>query len=422
MDAETDGSEGGSGADDEDVWLTRAVAQALQRDFGALYDYLVNRDVIWDGSEFRSGRKWVMVSESGNKSFSAEDPSVPMTDMLIEFDNKLRFPHIPHPFPLIPESIPPTSAPSQPSPKESSMFKSRKQSSTPGPSRVGNMERRVHLAYTESTNIYILGSDLTQSDLIDAFVRFEKSDKVGEVDPAVARRGRWVIIYGILQTLASVSVDAPNVRYRDNVPYHLSPSLKGAKVPPWRNQGGDGKKEEACHELSHCWVVARGWGEVKSSDESSEDAERSVGMGGTGEKNGKGSAKGLRSARSSVVGYHTPATRSVKSAGGVSVSRGSEDSGSFVRRVRSRENVRAPGSAHGSVRGGGFDRLEEIDFAARKRDFSSAAGGASASGSGGGKIPMSGGVTGSGGFMMLDGMLEEPEGTVIRDFDEGVRS
>lgn len=275
----TGAGHGGEGAG-EDMWLTRTVTMNLQRDFGALYDYLVNRDVVWDVSEARSGRKWMIVSAGANRSFAADAGGLPMTDMLIEFDNKQRFPHIPHPYPLIPESIPPTSPPVREG-GGGGLFGSRKTdakaaaaASASSSARAGAMERRVHLAYTESTNIYVLGSDFTQSDLIDAFVKFEKTDKVGEVDPATARLGRWVLIYGILQVLASVSVDAPGMRYRDGVPYHLSPRLKGTRIPPWKGAGAAGGEadEEACHELSHCWVVPRTWragGGPSSSAESS---------------------------------------------------------------------------------------------------------------------------------------------------------
>lgn len=270
----------GNGAD-EAIWLTRTVAQALQKDFGGLYDYLVNRDIIWDMSETRSSRKWLMVSETGNKAFESDTVDLPMTDILIEFDNRQRFPHIPHPYPLVPESIPaqpytPMTGSSLGSPVSASNtgsmnFLKRNRtnteseiSSTVSTHRSAAVERRVHLAYTESTNIYVLGSDFVQSDLIDAFVKFEKTDRVGEVDPSLARRARWVLIYGILQILASVSVDAPSVRYRDGVSYHLSPQLKGARIPPWtkksKHTGASSHHYlEAAHELSHCWVAPITW-------------------------------------------------------------------------------------------------------------------------------------------------------------------
>ena len=130
------------------------------------------------------------------------------------------------------------------------------------------MERRVQLAYTEATNIYTLGSNFAHSDLIDAVTRFEKTDLLGSVDPSTARRGRWVLIYGILQTLADISVDAPSVRYRGRdlsgveVSYHLCLRLKGAgnsaKIPPW-NGSSSIEIPDTLHELSHCWTVSTSW-------------------------------------------------------------------------------------------------------------------------------------------------------------------
>lgn len=256
---------------EEPLWLTRTVIQALQKDFGALYDYLVNRDIVWDGSETRSSRKWLMVSDSGNKAFEADTDELPMTDVLIEYDNKQRYPHLPHPYPLVPESIPPAKMAAL-----NASSKGRKRSKTGetapatsgGPQRPGAVERRIQLAYTEATNVYILGSDFAQTDLIDAFVKYEKLDKIGEIDPSLARRGRWILIYGILQTLASISADAPIVRYSEGVEYHLGPRLKGARLPPWAKKGKQApsiQPQEASHELSYCWLAPRAWNNSNTS-------------------------------------------------------------------------------------------------------------------------------------------------------------
>ncbi|AEO68104.1 uncharacterized protein THITE_2035131, partial [Thermothielavioides terrestris NRRL 8126] len=240
----------------EDTWLTRTVAQRLQKDFAALYDYLVNRDIIWDESEARPSRKWMMISESGNRGFEADTPDLPMTDMLVEFDNKHRFPHIPHPYPLVPESIPslPVISTAGSGSSTSGIF-----GGGDGSGRVGAAERRIQLAYTEATNVFTLGTTFSHSTLVDAFSKFEKADCIGEVDPSTARRGRWVLIYGVLQTLATVSVDAPNVRYKDGVAYHLSPRLKGVKIPPWKTGAAGPDPHEATHEQSHCWTVPASW-------------------------------------------------------------------------------------------------------------------------------------------------------------------
>ncbi|KAI0473412.1 hypothetical protein GGR56DRAFT_675909 [Xylariaceae sp. FL0804] len=311
-------------ADGEEMWLTRPLARKLQRDFGALYDYLVDRDVVWDESETRSSRKWMMVRTDGQSSFSADSPDLPLTDMLIRFDNRMRFPHIPHPYPLVPESIPPPpplSPPSSLSPPQQHGVKlgrarswkkdgthssnnSRTTIAEPGGSNSSSsissagggsgsgtteermLERRVQLAYTEATNIYALGSEFAPPPLVDAFARFEKADRApgsnrGAVDPAAARRGRWALLYGVLQTLASVSVDAPHARYAgDSVTYHLSPrillrsggGIQGgggpgengrmanttATLPPWKGVRTP-HPPEAAHELSYCWTAPRTW-------------------------------------------------------------------------------------------------------------------------------------------------------------------
>lgn len=350
-----------SGAPDgeEDTWLTRTVAQALQRDFAALYDYLVNRDIVWDESEARSSRKWMMVSESGNRGFEADTDDLPMTDMLIGFDNRLRFPHIPHPYPLVPESIPPPplNGASRNGGSSGGMFGSKSSNkknggnnssgnsaAAPSATRPGAVERRIQLAYTEATNICILGSEFAHSDLIDAFGKFEKADRISEVDPSTARRGRWVLIYGILQTLASVSVDAPNVRYRDDVPYHLSPRLKGAKMPPWKSGPSHGNinPEEASHELSHCWMVPRSWG---------------VGSSGTGSAANSGAESSAEEGASPISrGYHFPMPRgsSVTGRSATGHSGYYTPGGMTARSVRSVASSRAPSVVGGPTYSGGM--------------------------------------------------------------------
>ncbi len=289
------GARAAMGEEGEDMWLTRIVARKLAADFGALYDYLVNRDIIWDESEFRSSRKWMLVSAAGDRSFTADTSDLPLTDMLIEFDNRQRFPHIPHPYPLVPEPVPPHS----PRPMTARREKGKK-GDRAAPTAINsstrlqqgrssderrNLERRVQLAYAEATNIYRLGPEFAYSSLIDAFVKFEKTDQVGETDPFVARRGRWVLVYGILQTLASVSVDASCVRYLGpDVAYHLSPRLGGrgaggsasssspptTKIPPWKGARSQ-KPSDASHEHSHCWIVPSTW--RHASDESGKEIE-----------------------------------------------------------------------------------------------------------------------------------------------------
>ncbi|KAH7018500.1 uncharacterized protein B0I36DRAFT_377677 [Microdochium trichocladiopsis] len=276
----------------EDVWLDRNLVQKLQKDFGALYDYLVDRQILWDESETRSTRKWMMVSKDNTKVFEPDTPELAMTDLLIEYDNRMRYPHIPHPFPLIPDSISPVQGSGA-----QSRFKWDKAQAKSAEDR--GLERRVQLAYTEATNIDMLGSDYIQSDLVDSFVRFEKSDLVGIVDPSTARRGRWVLLYAILQTLASVSVDSPN-----GVSYLLSPRLKGTKIPPWK--GATMSTAEATHERSYCWTVPLGW---KDSGDEYDSDDFPQGLPTKAFPHPPPSV----GSRSSQAGFQTPGTRSVRS-------------------------------------------------------------------------------------------------------------
>ena len=228
-----------------DQWLHRNLAQKLQADFGALYDYFVNRDIVWDGSEERSGRKWNLV-HPGDASFQADTTDLPFTDIVVAFDNLHKYPHIPHPYPLVPDSFP------QRSDSKENLLKMKKNAK---PQEDKMAERKAALAYTESTNIYLLGSDFVSNDLVEAFVKFEKGDRAGDADPYAARRGRWILIYFVLQTLASVSVDTPHMRYCNEVSYHINCRLRG--TPPWNK--GNQNFEEASHVGSHCWTVRSTW-------------------------------------------------------------------------------------------------------------------------------------------------------------------
>ncbi|KAK7753090.1 hypothetical protein SLS62_005040 [Diatrype stigma] len=322
-----------AGAEGEELWLTRIMVQKLASDFGALYDYLVNRSIVWDESEFRSSRKWMLVSETGDKSFNADTPDLPLTDLLIEFDNRQRFPHIPHPYPLVPESIPPPSNPSRSAAGGRDKGKRvDKTAAANGNGAAGNadrtLERRVQLAYTEATNIYMLGSELAHSELIDAFVKFEKTDHQRQVggaggpshlDPFAARRGRWVLVYGILQTLASISVDAPFIRYRGpDVAYHLSPRLRSttnlnAKIPPWKGASAPAPPD-ASHELSHCWTAPATWrraGETSDEEEGDRAAATAISRGishleDDSDGGGGGGEAVLRMMRSQVQRFPSP--------------------------------------------------------------------------------------------------------------------
>jgi hypothetical protein len=86
-------------------WLNRKIVLSLQKDFGTLYDYLVNRDVVWDSREERPGKKWQMINPR-DEEFRADLPELSLSDLLVTFDNKHGYQHIPHPYPLLPREVP----------------------------------------------------------------------------------------------------------------------------------------------------------------------------------------------------------------------------------------------------------------------------------------------------------------------------
>ena len=229
----------------EETWLTHDVVVRLRNDFNGLYDYLVDRDVMFDGSEYRSGQKWTIVSKSG-QVFHPDTSELALTDSLLEFDSRNNFPHIPHPYPLTPTSFPVQS-------KNKGAFTLKKPASQ---SETLAQSRRKALSYAEASNVYTLRDQYMHTDLLTNFVRFEQADMVDSLDPFEARRARWLMIYGVLQVLATVAVDSPIVRYKEKVQYHISPRMKG--VVPWAEPGST-PEEEAEHKKSHCWVVPNTW-------------------------------------------------------------------------------------------------------------------------------------------------------------------
>ncbi|CEI39626.1 hypothetical protein FVEN_g1913 [Fusarium venenatum] len=236
---------------ENDSWLTRTLVMKLQKDFGALYDGLVDRDIIWGVLELRSRNMVALVSKQTNRPITSDTDYLPIADMMIEFDKKYRFPHIPHPYPLLPES---TSS-------------SRRNDAKKRADHINALEKRIRLAYTESYNESEIDSGFVTNSLVQAFERFEKMDDIENMSPATARRSRWILIYGILQSLASVSVDDGRVQYSDKVEYHLSPRLEGVKLPPWK-RGPSENIGEGAHERSYCWTE-----ETEKKDDNDDDDE-----------------------------------------------------------------------------------------------------------------------------------------------------
>jgi hypothetical protein len=132
-------------------WLNRKIVADMQEDFGGLYDYLVDREVVWDAREERPGKKWEMLNRR-TSGFKADLPGLPLTDMLVTFDSAHGLLHIPHPYPLLPREVPQSKAP-----QKKGLFGGMKKSKTDT-----NKDAKTHLQlsiiYSDATNMEKLDS------------------------------------------------------------------------------------------------------------------------------------------------------------------------------------------------------------------------------------------------------------------------
>ncbi|KAF2203145.1 hypothetical protein GQ43DRAFT_412242 [Delitschia confertaspora ATCC 74209] len=251
-------------------WLNRKVILALQEDFGSLYDYLVNRDVVWDSREERPGKKWMMQHQKNSEDFRADFPELELTDMLVTFDTRHGFEHIPHPYPLLPREVRTSSGEKQTKRKLFGLKKSKGEST-----RDAKAHLQLSIVFGDATNIERLEASFGGFTLIDAFERFELATDVHRTTPRDARLGRWILLYGILQVLSRLSVDVAGLRFKENVPYFLCADMK--RCPEWVTNGHV-ETIEASQQRSYCWT--RSWSTKRTKSEAVELEASSIPLGG----------------------------------------------------------------------------------------------------------------------------------------------
>ena len=224
------------------LWLDRIIVNRLQEDFNALYEYLVDRNVEWHGGHESEDRKnRVLLKALNEQSLDLDGDDLRMLGVIINLDCRVNASHIPHPYPRLPPSIP------EPTVAKKSVFGGKKKDRS--------RESRMAHFYAEASNASLLDTKHTDNALREAFVRFEKADHPSEIEPREARRERWIIIYCVLQTLAGVSVDVPDLNFTSGVSYFLNARLQG--LPLWSQT--DNIYVDASRDQSHCWTTARTW-------------------------------------------------------------------------------------------------------------------------------------------------------------------
>lgn len=130
------------------TWLNRKTVLAMQNDFGSLYDYLVNRDVYWNAREERASRKWEMQHRKTDE-FEADLPELGITDVLVMYDAKAGYTHIPHPYPLLPREV----STSTKEKEKRSFFSSLKKSKTNDVTKDAKAHLQLSIVFSDATNI-----------------------------------------------------------------------------------------------------------------------------------------------------------------------------------------------------------------------------------------------------------------------------
>ena len=220
-------------------WLNRTNVRQLQHDFAALFDAYVDRSKV--GFGLTAGNECNQSCLSNSDDPINGDHQICLAKALATWDHKHKQKHLPRPIPLLPRPLPVPEKLKQP---RSSFFGSKSKA----------LGKQAIQAYEEARNPSSFDSPtiIAPNPLVERFRQFERMDLPGDLDPREARKGRWMLIYGMLQVLATISVDTPHLYFKDNVSYFLNPRLKG--TPPWEI-AVDHRVGEASPHYSHCWNV-----------------------------------------------------------------------------------------------------------------------------------------------------------------------
>nr|POE45831.1 hypothetical protein CFP56_77517 [Quercus suber] len=185
----------------------------MHNSFHALYEYLVDTDSVTDLSSIRGMNGGICVMQN-----------------VLAFDQRHDYAPLLHPLPLLPAvSISkPALKRSESAQRSLRNFRLVRFDST--------SEQQLQSSDQESLNsaTNTLDPTLMEYPLIQEFQRFERQRLEEKLSIAEARKVRWLLIYGILQMLTSITRAPPEVRDVEASPYPLCVSLTGC--PPWTDE------------------------------------------------------------------------------------------------------------------------------------------------------------------------------------------
>lgn len=158
-----------------ELWLDRSIVNRLQQDFGALYEYCIDRNMTWNERRESSDRKERNLLKSiSSKQFGLDAEDYRMLGVFRNLDDRLNTSNIPYPYPLLPITVP------APAIQKKKVFGGKKTDKV--------RESKVAHAYAEASNAFQISREHANNELAKAFVRFEKLDQLGDVDPREVRQ------------------------------------------------------------------------------------------------------------------------------------------------------------------------------------------------------------------------------------------
>ncbi|EHK17476.1 uncharacterized protein TRIVIDRAFT_112703, partial [Trichoderma virens Gv29-8] len=244
--------------------LNRIVLKTLYSDHCALYDLLVDRNSL-------TSRVIDEVPTVSNET--DEMMTSALRNIESEFDRSRPpvLPPIPFDLPLIPSMTAILETYNTLSPREQAKFDKK----------IKEPEMLLVL-----NNSYNYDTSSIRLPFLDAFKEFEAREAKGKnaQDLADQRIGYFLFLYVVLQSLPTLVVDAPDLKFAEGVEYFLCQPPIGN--PPWVDDkqvrkmwyevaGGGGYVElsadavmfsvEAIYHRSHCWLAAKIWEEMGNS-------------------------------------------------------------------------------------------------------------------------------------------------------------
>lgn len=187
------------------------IYRAMRSDFEALYDFLVDRTfTTTDSASF--------LSQGGICALQS----------VHAFDLRHKYRPLPHPLPRLPEIASTTTS------KRTSWFGR-------GDSKLRPDQRLLaHAALVKATNTrvphvtrnaLVAAYKIFEEDSLSSQIKFDRIEKLSQVD---ARKIRWILIYGVYQTLRSCT-DAP-LEVRDTKCVGYSLAIPTTDLPPWKEK------------------------------------------------------------------------------------------------------------------------------------------------------------------------------------------